>query len=134
MIKIVPNALKFEVTKLSLLWSCLIVTFMKLPNCHLCIYIPGCHFFVVAKSSFLWSNHISLPNCLFFVITKLLFTNCHYFVVTNFLLPICHLYVLTKLLPYQDGITKLSLPKIFPSFLNITIFSSFCNNSNSNTL
>jgi len=34
MIKIVPNALKFEVTKLSLLWSFLIVTFMKLSNCH----------------------------------------------------------------------------------------------------
>ena len=42
-------------------------------------------------------------------------TFCSYqFVITKLHLyvPNCHLYVVIKLSPYQDGITKLTLPKI----------------------
>ena len=73
--------------------------------------LPNCHFFAV--------TNFSLSNCLFCELTKLSLPNCCYQIVT---LSNCH---------YQIVITKLSSPKIRPSFWDdsliawIAKFSSF---------
>ena len=79
--------------------------------------LPNCHFFVVTKLSL-----FSLANCHYKIVTFMFLPVRHYqIVITKLSLPSCHhtklvlqnchyQIVVTKLSPYQVGITKLSFP------------------------